>query len=175
MKKRRIGIAVLVCTLLAGLIIFHFPRHRQISMPVCNAAGETVQLEIDVNYYRRLFSRPWVEGSVSFDGVVYYDSRTLWGPANQGAERSYWDWDWYFGETDAIQPANLRFYKPDNDRIKAAGNCITFYEIGVKNSFDYVIFTKTTDTANGFVFYYGPATTADEARRVADEFGWNFD
>ena len=97
------------------------------------------------------------------------------GTASQGAERSYWDWDWYFWETDTIKPANLQFYKPDNDRIKAFGNCITFYELGINNSFDYIIFTKTTDTMNGFVRYYGPAQTIEDAQQLAKDLNWSFD
>ena len=127
--------AVVVSVLLVSLIIYHLPQRRQVSMPVCNAAGEVSYLEIDVNYYRRLFSRPWVEGTVTFDGVVYQDSRSLWGPVNQGEERSYWDWDWYFGDSDSVHPGNLSFHKDDNDRIKAFYDYIQFFELGDQNSF----------------------------------------
>ena len=132
--------AVVVSVLLVSLIIYHLPQRRQVSMPVCNAAGEVSYLEIDVNYYRRLFSRPWVEGTVTFDGVVYQDSRSLWGPVNQGEERSYWDWDWYFGDSDSVHPGNLSFHKDDNDRIKAFYDYIQFFELGYQNSFEYVVF-----------------------------------
>ena len=167
--------AVVVSVLLVSLIIYHLPQRKQVSMPVCSTAGEVSYLEIDVNYYRRLFSRPWVEGTVTFDGVVYQDSRSLWGPVNQGEERSYWDWDWYFGDSDSVHPGNLSFHKDDNDRIKAFYDCIQFFDLGDQNSFEYVVFNYSQYKANDVVKYFGPANSLEEARQLAEELGWHFD
>lgn len=174
MKKSRILLIVLAVVLLAGLIIYHLPHHWQVSMPVCSADGEVSTLQIDVNYYRRLFSTPWVEGTVTFDGVVYQDSRSLWGPADQGADRSYWDWDWYFRDSNSVRPANLRFHKDDNDRIKAFYDYIEFFDLGNQNSFEYVVFNYSQYKANDVVKYFGPAASVAEAQQVADDLGWYF-
>ena len=166
---------VILCTLLVSLIIYHLPQRQQTSMPVCNAAGDVSYLQIDVNYYRRLFSTPWVEGTVTFDGVIYYDSRTLWGPADAGEDRSYWDWDWFFSDSATALPGNLHFYIKDNDAIKAFQNYIYFFNIGHQNAFDYVTFIYGTDDTNQPVKYYGPAQSVEEARQVAEDLGWHFD
>ena len=166
--------AVVVSVLLICLILYHLPQRRQVAMPVCNAAGEASYLEIDVNYYRRLFSTPWVEGTVTFDGVVYQDSRSLWGPADQGADRSYWDWDWYFGDSNSVRPANLRFHKDDNDRIKAFYDYIEFFDLGNQNSFEHVVFNYSKYKANDVVKYFGPAASVEEAQQVAEDLGWYF-
>lgn len=165
---------VVVSVLLICLILYHLPQRRQVTMPVCNADGEVSYLEIDVNYYRRLFSTPWVEGTVTFDGVVYQDSRSLWGPADQGADRSYWDWDWYFGDSNSVRPANLRFHKDDNDRIKAFYDYIEFFDLGNQNSFEHIVFNYSKYKANDVVKYFGPAASVEEAQQVADDLGWYF-
>ena len=167
--------ALAVCVLLIGLIIYHLPQRRLVSMPVCNAAGEVSYLEIDVNYYRRLFSTPWVEGTVTFDGVVYQDTRSLWGPVNQGKDRSYWDWDWYFGDSNSVLPANLMFHKDNNDRIKAFYGCIQFFDLGNQNSFEHVVFNYSEYKENDVVKYFGPANSLEEARQVSEDLGWYFD
>lgn len=167
--------AVVVSVLLVSLIIYHLPQRRQVSMPVCNAAGEVSYLEVDVNYYRRLFSTPWVEGTVTFDGVVYQDTRSLWGPVNQGEDRSYWDWDWYLGDSNSVRPANLSFHKDDNDRIKAFYDYIQFFDLGNQNSFEHVVFNYSQYKANDVVKYFGPANSLEEARQLAEELGWRFD
>ena len=165
----------ILCTLLIGLIVYHLPQRRRVTMPVCSAAGEVSYLEINVNYYRRLFSTPWVEGTVTFDGVVYQDSRSLWGPADQGADRSYWDWDWYFGDSNRVRPANLRFHKDDNDRIKAFYDYIEFFDLGNQNSFEHVVFNYSKYKANDVVKYFGPAASVEEAQQVAEDLGWLWD
>ena len=165
--------ALAVCVLLIGLIIYHLPQRRLVSMPVCNAAGEVSYLEIDIKYYRRLFSRPWVEGTVTFDGVVYHDSKSAWGERQK--DGSYWDWDWWFKAPDNVLPANLWFYKKDNDPIKMFDNFIAFYDLGNENSFDNVVFTYKNDDMKDFVKYYGPASTVEEARQVSEDLGWYFD
>ena len=176
MKKSLIKVlCILACMFLVGLIIYHMPQHRKVSMSVCNAAGETAQVEIDIKYYRRLFSTSGVEGTVNFDGDVYQDSRSLWGPAREGVDRSYWDWDWYFKDPNKVLPANLSFNKDNNDRIKAFYDRITFFNIGHEFDFSHIIFTYSNHETMDIVKYYGPAETAEEAFQVAEELGWDFD
>ena len=61
--------ALAVCALVIGLVAYHLPQHKVVSMPVCNAEGDVSYLEIDVQYYRRLFSTPWVEGLATTTGA----------------------------------------------------------------------------------------------------------
>ena len=165
--------AVVVSVLLVSLIIYHLPQRRQVSMPVCNAAGEVSYLEIDVNYYRRLFSRPWVEGTVTLDGVVYYDSKTAWGKRQK--DGSYWDWNWYWGDADSVLPANLRFNKPDNDPITMFQNALCIWDIGDQNAFDRIWFAYLTADTSTSVDYIGPASSLEEAQQMAEDLNWHFD
>lgn len=162
--------AVVVSVLLVSLIIYHLPQRRQVSMPVCNAAGEVSYLEIDVNYYRRLFSTPWVEGTVTFDGVVYYDINSDWGVY------SFWDWGWHFGDTKNLIPDNTIFRNSDKNPMNLdKRNLIVFKDIGSGNMFDTVIFYCLEGASNHATNYYGPASTAEEARQLAEDQGWSFD
>ena len=166
---------VVVSVLLVSLILYHLPQRRQVSMPVCNTNGEVSYLEIDVNYYRRLFSSPWVEGTVTLNGNVYYDSRSLWGPADQGEDRSYWDWAWYFGDPDQALARNLQFHIKDNDPMMAFQNYIRFLDAGYENSFNEIYFMYGTDDTNKPSYYCGPAQNIEEARQVAESLGWGHD
>ena len=170
---RTIVSTFILCTLLIGLIVYHLPQRRRVTMPVCSSAGDTAQLEIDVKYYRRLFSSPWIEGTVTFDGVVYYDSKAAWGPRQK--DGSYWEWDWWFNVPDDALPANSWFYKKDNDPIKMSQNMIIIWYSGKDCSFDKVWLGYCTEDTNSDVKYYGPASTVEEAKQLAEDQGWLWD
>lgn len=187
MKKSGIVIKILVCALLLGLVIYHLPQRRQTSMPVCNAAGEVSTLEIDVNYYRRLFSTPWVEGTVTFDGVVYQDYYADLKENNveeHGSNSSFWGWDWDFSPGEAPLPSNMDFIKINSDTtgltwLHNSANRINFFDIQGTDTFEkvYIIYSDESITdASGHISgisYCGPATNAEEARQVAEYFGYN--
>lgn len=160
---------VILCALLISLIVYHLPQRRQTAMPVCSAAGEVSYLQIDVKYYRRLFSTPWVEGTVTFDGVVYYDINSDWDVY------SYWDWDWYLGDTDNAQPSNIIFRTENNDLINILEQQIVFLDTGNRNMFETVIFYCYEEGTDYATHYYGPAQSVEEARQVAEDLGWHFD
>lgn len=190
MKKSRILLIVLAVALLTGLIIYHLPQRRQVSMPVCNAAGEVSTLEIDVNYYRRLFSTPWVEGTVTFDGVVYQDYHADLKAGNveeHGSNSSFWGWDFCLPPVNDLRPDNMRFVKVTSftdvwDHFSNSANNIFFMGANDSNafSFDKVMFfysDESNQSESGSIpgiLYYGPAATPEEARQIAEEYGYNF-
>ena len=190
MKKSRIILIVLAALLLSGLIIFHLPQRRQISMPVCSAAGEVSTLEIDVKYYRRLFSTPWVEGTVTFDGVVYQDYHADLKTNNveeHGNSSSFWGWDFCLPPVNDLLPDNMKFVKVISstvvgDWFSNTSNNIVFIGANDSNAFafDKVMFfyvdesNKNESGSIPGILYYGPATTQEEARQVAEEYGYNF-
>ena len=191
MKKSRILLIVLVVVLLAGLIIYHLPHHWQVSMPVCSADGKVSTLQIDVNYYRRLFSTPWVEGTVTFDGVVYRDYHADLKAGNveeHGSNSSFWGWDFCLPPVNDLLPDNMRFVKiPSStdvlDYFSNSMNNIIF--MGAKDSdafrFDKVMFfylDESNQRESGSVpgiLYAGPAATPEEARQITEEYGYHFD
>ena len=191
MKKSRILLIVLAVVLLAGLIIYHLPHHWQVSMPVCSTDGEVSTLQIDVNYYHRLFSTPWVEGTVTFDGVVYRDYHADLKAGNveeHGSNSSFWGWDFCLPPVNDLLPDNMRFVKiPSStdvlDYFSNSMNNIIF--MGAKDSdafrFDKVMFfyfDESNQRESGSIpgiLYAGPAATPEEARQVAEEYGYHFD
>ena len=191
MKKSRVLLIILAAALLIGLIIYHLPQRRQISMPVCNADGKVSTLEIDVNYYRRLFSTPWVEGTVTFDGVVYQDNYADLKAANAeeiGSNSSFWGWDFCLPPVNDLLPDNMRFVKVPSstdvrDHFSNSANNILF--MGAKDSdafrFDAVMFfyfDESNRSESGSIpgiLYAGPAATPEETRQIAEGYGYHFD
>lgn len=185
MRKSRIVAIILVCSLVIGLVAYHLPQRRVVSMPVCNAAGDVSYLEIDVQYYRRLFSTPWVEGTVTFDGVVYQDyyaDLSQYNVEEVGSNSSYWGWDWFFSPGEDPLPANMDFIKINSDKtgltwLHNTVNRIYFFDIKGIDTFEkiYIIYSDESMTdASGStrgVSYCGPAMTAEEARQVATDLG----
>lgn len=173
MKKLRICIIILVCVLLVGVILYHLPQRRQVSMPVCSATGETAQLEIDVKYYRRLFSMPWVKGTVTFNGDTYRDIATHFGRQHDGS--SFWDWVWYFGDPDSIMPANMYFVKEEHDPSKTFQDQIWLADVGNENTFEAIVCFYIQLDNSPDAKLYGPASTIEEARQLSEDQGWYFD
>ena len=117
-----------------------------------------------------MFSTPWVEGTVTFDGVVYYDINSDWGVY------SFWDWDWHFGDTKNLIPDNTIFRNSDKNPMNLdKRNLIVFKDIGSGNMFDAVIFYCLEGASNHATNYYGPASTVAEARQLAEDQGWLWD
>lgn len=191
MKKSRILLIILAVALLTGLIIYHRPHHWQVSMPVCSADGAVSTLQIDVNYYRRLFSTPWVEGTVTFDGVVYRDYHADLKAGNveeHGSNSSFWGWDFCLPPVNDLLPDNMRFVKVPSstdvlDYFSNSMNNIIF--MGAKDSdafrFDQIMFfyfDESNRSESGSIpgiLYSGPAATPEEARQIAEEYGYHFD
>ena len=188
MKKSRILLLVLAVALLTGLIIYHLPQHRRVTMPVCNADGEVSTLEIDVKYYRRLFSTPWVKGTVAFDGVVYQDYHAVLKTNNVeeiGSNSSFWGWDWDLLPNKNSRPSNMDFIKINSDQteqtwLSNTENRIYFFDVRGTDTFEQVLIIysdeKMTDAfgSTSGITYYGPARTVEEARQIAEEMGYNF-
>lgn len=171
---RTIVSTFILCTLLIGLIVYHLPQRRRVTMPVCNADGEVSTLEIDVKYYRRLFSIPWVKGTATFDGVTYRDVSSRLGRRQQDGY-SFWDWVWYFGDPDSVIPANTFFQKEAHDPDKLFQDQIYLYYVGEENTFDTVFFYYIQYDESSSQKYFGPASTIEQARQLVEAQGWLWD
>lgn len=188
MKKSRIVVCLLACAIFLSLLIYHLPQRRQVTMPVCSATEETAQLEIDVKYYRRLFSTPWVEGTVTWDGVVYHDNYadlTLYNVEEHGGNSSFWGWDFCFTPDENPLPSNMIFIKTNPDETEMTWlhnsvNRIQFVAVRGNDTFDRiaVIYSdkKLRDESGHIsgIVYYGPARSMEEARQIAEAMGYNF-
>ena len=173
MKKARIVAIILICVLVLGLLTYHLPQRRQVSMPVCSTTGEATTLQIDVKYYRRLFSIPWMKGTITFNGDTYRDVATYRSRQSKGS--SFWDWVWYFGDPDSIIPGNMWFENVEYDTTKTFQDRIMITYLGEGNSFDMISFLYLQFDNSPTQKYFGPASTTEEARQLAEAQGWDVD
>lgn len=172
-SRRTLISTVIICALLISLIAYHLPQHRRVSIPVCSTTGEATTLQIDVKYYRRLFSIPWIKGTVTFNGDTYRDVATYRGRQSDGF--SFWDWVWYFGDPDSIIPGNTWFENVEYDTTKTFQDEIMITYLGEGNSFDMVSFLYFQYDNSPTQKYFGPASTIEEARQLAEAQGWDVD
>lgn len=170
MKYRRI-IYILICLVLFGLVVYHLPQTRQLSLPVSTAEGDSAEIEVNVKYYRRLFSRPWIEGTIIFDGVTYCDSKTVLGSRQK---TGYWDWQWFWGDSDSSIPANTLLYKEGEiDTLRMNDNCLRILFAGHDNTFNEIGFMYVSEEVPEGICYYGPAQTAEEVEQLRIDWGWS--
>lgn len=177
MKKVRICIIILVSLLVFGLVLYHIPERRQITMSACTLSGKTMQIEMDIKYYRRLFAAPYVKGSVFLDGVEYIDEasimKTFPGIVNENSNA------WQFGLKEMSSfPENMIFCKKTvKDILEAGNNRIIFADIGGEDGFEKIHFMYTDESmmdesgSISGVSYYGPAATIKEAEQIAEDLG----
>ena len=173
MKKARIVAIILICVLVLGLLTYHLPQRRHISMPVCSTTGEATTLQIDVKYYRRLFSIPWMKGTITFNGDTYRDVATYRSRQSKGS--SFWDWVWYFGDPDSIITGNMWFENVEYDTTKTFQDRIMITYLGEGNSLDMISFLYVQFDNSPTQKYFGPASTTEEARQLAEAQGWDVD
>lgn len=177
MKKFRIGIIILVGVLLLGLILYHLPQRRQVSMWVCTLSGESAQVEMDLKYYRRLFVAPYVRGTVFLDGVEYIDEDSILKtfPGIVNSNKSFPELYW---QKEVVLPDNMTFCKKTAaDILEAGNNRILFVEVSGEDSFEKIHFMYSDESMmdeSGSIHgisYFGPAQTAEEAKKIATYFG----
>lgn len=184
MKKLRICILILVGALLLGLIGYHIPQKKQVSMWVCSLSGESAQIEMDLKYYRKLFSPPTVKGTVRFNGAEYLDQastlKTLPGKNDNDS-----DGDRTFLNEENDFPDNMIFCKKSSEESvldlwkEISMNQLHFLDIsgGIddleKIHFMYRDISMQDEDGNiHAVSYFGPAQTAEEAQEIASHFGY---
>ena len=172
---RTIISTVILSALLIALIVYHFPQRRRVCIPVCSVTGEASTLEIDVKYYRRLFSIPWMKGTLTFNGDTYRDVATYRSRQSEGV--SFWDWVWYFGDPDSVIPSNRYFENVEYDPSKTFQDEIMITYLGEGNSFDMVsfLFLQFDESEQDTPKYFGPASTIEEAKKLAKDQGWQVD
>lgn len=173
MKRKRILILILVSLLVFVLILYHIPIDRKSSMSVCSLSGDTMQMEIDVKYQRRLFSAPYVKGTVYLDGVEYIDEDSILKTFQNVTNGSESD-----SGKDSNFPANMVFCKKTASNILEAGNNrIIFADVSGNDGFEKIHFMLMDESMmdeSGSIHgisYYGPAKTIEEAGQIAADFG----
>lgn len=154
MKKLRWGIIGLVCFILVCSAFFYWPKHIQKNVVCCDLTGNTIQVELDLKYCRRLFSGPYLKGSVFVDGVEYVDAKAA-HQTIKNADYSLSQWT---------------FYKPSTDYLSLLYNTVVLDDLDSVALFDEVLVLRSEgdgqESTRGTA-YYGPAQTAEEAQALA--------
>lgn len=166
MKSRKVR-WIIVCVILLILVIYHLPRSHRVTMPVCTVEGNSATVDIDVKYYRRLFSLSYLKGTITVDGVICYDSKSAWGSRQK--DGSYWDWYWYFGDADNTVPSNIEFIECteySKGIVKHGNNRLYIDYLGDNNTFNKIGFVYVSEDNPDAVAFYGPAQTAEEAEQI---------
>ena len=179
MKKLRVCIIIMVGILLIGLIGYHIPQEKQVSMWVCSLSGEPVQVEMDLKHYRKLFSAPTVKGTVKFNGVEYLDQESTLR-AFPGYHNSNSDLEWALSNEEKDFPDNMIFCKKSSEGStielwrEISLNRIQFLDLinniddWEKIHFMYTDISMQDEDGNiQGVSYFGPAQTAEEAQQLA--------
>lgn len=154
MKKLRWIVIGTVCVILVCAVFFYWPKPVQKSITCCDLAGNTIQVEMDLNYCRRLFSSPHLKGTVSVDGVEYVDQDIAFKTIPKAS----------------YSLANWVFYQPTTDYQSLLYNSVLFVDLEGADLFGEILVLHSEGDGSGSTHgttYYGPAQTAEEAQKLA--------
>ncbi len=153
MKKLRWVIIGLICIILVCSVVFYWPKPIQKTVICCDLSGNTVQVELNLKYCRRLFSCPHLKGSVFVDGVEYVDQDIAFKTISN-ANHSFSNWV---------------FYQPTTDYLDLLYNSVLLMDLDGTDLFDKFLILRSegdgSSSTNGTT-YYGPAQTAEEAQAL---------
>lgn len=156
MNKLRWILIGLACILLVYSVIFYWPTPVKKSITCCDLAGNTIQVELELKYCRRLFSSPHLKGTVVVDGVEYVDQAIAFQTI-VGANYSL---------------ANWVFYQPTADYQSLLYNSVLLVDPDGTDLFDKILVLRSEGDGNGYTHgttYYGPAQNAEEALELHRE------
>lgn len=154
MKKLRWIVIGTICVILVCAVFFYWPKPVQKSITCCDLTGNTIQVEMDLKYCRRLFSGPHLKGTVSVDGVEYVDQDVAFKTVlNAGYSLSNWV-----------------FYKPTTNYLSLLYDSVLLVDLGGADLFDEVLVLCSEGNGSSSTHgttYYGPAQTAKEAQKLS--------
>lgn len=153
MKKLCWVIIGLICFVLICSAVFYWPKHIQKTVVCCDLTGNTVQVELDLKYCRRLFSDPHLKGSVYVDDVEYVDAKVAHSII-KNADYSLSQWI---------------FYKPTTDNLALLDNTVVLDDLDSAGLFDEILVLCSAgdgQEATHGIAYYGPARTVEEAQAL---------
>lgn len=153
MKKLRWVIIGIISIIFVCSVVFYWPKPIQKTIICCDLSGNTVQVELNLKYCRRLFSGPHLKGSVFVDGVEYVDADTAYQTI-KNSDHSLSQWI---------------FYKPSEDYLSLLYNTVVLDDLDSVDLFDEILVLRSEgdghESTRGTA-YYGPAQTAEEAQAL---------
>ena len=169
-KKKTIIIISLIVVVVAIFLLTHIPKRIQCTMTVANGAGETAVLDVDFLYYSNLILPSYVKGTLSVDGVEYIDYSTRFDKS--GLFSSGW-WKSRSSLPYSFVLSNC------NDKIKAFRNRVMVFDIKLNEddigAIHYIYMGDSNEVVDGKrkgISFWGPAQNAEEAKQIAESFGY---
>ena len=175
-KRKWIIILAFAVIVVAVLSLIHIPTQIQDSITVSTYAGETATFDIDIQYYKSLILPSYVKGTVTVDGVAYTDKYTMYEQFQGVSDNRPFPSDWW--KTKSSGPYNMTFVRSDStDIISASYNRIDIGDIVFNNGiskihYAYLDESNMVDSHIEGIFFCGPAQNAEEAKQIAESFGY---
>ena len=175
-KKQKAIITVLVIAIVVAFILTHVPKHIKETMTVATHNGETSMLDVDILYFPNLIFPSYVKGTLSFDGVAYTDEYTFLQSIPSVTDNRLFPSDWW--KTKGSVPYNMIFIRTDcTDVISAQINRINVLDVVLNKGIDkiHLMYTDESNQIDGSIkgiSFWGPSTNAEEAKQIAELFGY---
>jgi len=175
MKKTKAIIIIALIVIVAAILPFiHIPKRIQCTIPVANGAGETALLDVDIRHYSSLVLPSYVKGTVSVDEVEYVDYATRF---KHQSDSGLFPSDWW-NYRDALH--NTTFLLSDwNDSIKSFQNSVNIIDMVLNgddiHAIHYLYMDDSIEAVDGMkssISFWGPAQNSEEAKQIAESFGY---
>lgn len=176
MKKGKIIIIAFAVIVVTALFLTHMPERIKGTMTVSTITGETAELDVDVLYFSNLILPSYVKGTLSVDGIEYTDQYTMLKKFPSVSDNRLFPSDWW--KTKESVPCNMTFLRSDcTDVISAQQNRINVLDVVLNNGvceihYMYTDESNQIDSETKGISFWGPAQNAEEAKRIAEFFGY---
>lgn len=169
-------IITLVVVVVTAFLFMYIPERIQCTLTVSTGNGETAEADIDILYFSRLILPSYVKGTISIDGIEYVDRYTMLKKFPSVSDNRLFPSDWW--ETKQSVPYNMIFLKSDcTDVNSALLNSISVLDIVLnkgecKIHFMYADAGNQNGTKIEGISFWGPAKNGEEAKQIAESFGY---
>lgn len=177
MKKRKTTIIlILIVVVVIALLLGHMPEQIEGTMTVSTSTGETAEIDVNILYYSNLVLPPYVKGTISVDGVEYTDQYTLLKKIPSVTDNRLFPSDWW--KTKESVPYNMTFVRSDcTDVVSAHLNRINVLDVVLNKGiceihYMYTDESNQIDTEIKGISFWGPAQDAEDAKQIAEFFGY---
>lgn len=176
MRKKTKVIIVLVLVVVAVFLLAHIPMRIEQTMMVSTGTGETAEIDINILYFSNLILPSYVKGTISVDGIEYTDRYTLLKDFPGVTDNRLFPSDWW--KTKESVPCNMTFLRSDCPDVNSALlNRINVLDIVLNKGvceihYMYTDESNQIDTEIEGISFWGPAQNAEEAKQIAESFGY---
>ena len=176
MRQYRILIVAIAVVLVTSLFLAHMPERIDGTMTVSTSTGETAEIDIDILYFSNLILPSYVKGTLSVNGIEYTDQYTKLKEFPYVSDNRLFPSAWW-KEKESV-PYNVTFLKSDcTDVNSALRNRINVMDIVLEKGICKIhyMYTDESNQIDGEIkgiSFWGPAKNADEAKQIAESFGY---